>query len=125
MRIKKKSIAKILPLHVLVEEKTTGFRAHCLDFDLAVSGANQEQSMVRLEKIIKAHLDYAVVHKSNPVHLASPEINQKWFDKSTASPLKKSYILELHISAPQRKGGISRSSFKRKTRQNFDQLVCA
>lgn len=122
MRIKKKVSSKVLALHVLIEQKSVGFRAYCLDFDLAVSGANQEQAMVRMEKIIKTHINYAVENKSNPVHSASPEINQRWFDKSTMSPLKKSYILELHFSSSRRKG-VSTSSFKRKTRQNFDQLA--
>ena len=124
MRMKKKVKPSVLALHVLVEEKPIGFRSHCLEFDLAVSGANQEQAMVRMEKVVKAHLHYAAENKSNPEHSASPEIIQKWFDKSTVSPLKKSYILELHFSASP-KGGISTPSFKRKSPQNFEQLACA
>jgi len=123
MRIRKKTSTKVLPLHVLVEQNATGFRAYCLEFDLAVSGANQEQTMVRLEKIVKTHINYAVTHKSNPVHPASPEVNQRWFSESTVAPLKKSYILEVHFAS--QRNGVRTSSFRRKTRKSFEQLACA
>ena len=124
---KSRAEPKVLALHILIEQKSEGVRAHCLDFDLAVSAKNSEQAMVRMERIIDAHLDYAYMTKSNPVHMAASEIAQKWLDP-TPSQMKKSWILELHFG-PKKQGRqgkrpVKRSHTFKKYEQNFEQLVC-
>lgn len=117
-------------LLVLIEQRSDIFRAHCLDLDLAVSGANEEQAMVRLEKIILIHLQYAKENKSNPLHLADKEIVKRWFEPNSASPLKKSYILIIRFIQPlQRKGSpkkaVKRPRIERRYRESFEKLAYA
>lgn len=117
-------------MSVLIEQKADIFRAHCLELDLAVSGANEEQAMVRLEKIILVHLQYAIENKSNPLHLADKEIVNKWFEPNSASPLKKSYSLIIRrLQPPQRKGSVKRSvkrpRIERRYRESLEKLAYA
>lgn len=128
--MKKKATVRQIDLHILIEEKSAAFRAYCLEFDLAVSGNNQEQAMVRMENIVFKHLAYAREHQSNPFHLAADETSRRWFEPNIESPLKKSYVLELRFSSHPVKGRANRSSFdrkprmQRKYRENLDQLAC-
>lgn len=129
---KKKANPKVLDLHVLIEHKSESIRAHCLEFDLIVSGKNTEQAMVRMEKAVKVHLGYACEHKSNPVHFADQAAHDKWFDRSP-SPVKKSWILEVRQAnkkpSGQRKGSSAMSpvfkSYEQPTFDEFGQLACA
>lgn len=97
----KKIDNSVLDVHVLIEEKSKGFRAHCLEFDLAISAGNEEQAMVRMEQLIDKHLLYGFRHGSNPIHKASDEVCQRWFSPNCHSPLKSSYILSLEFKRPK------------------------
>lgn len=125
MRIKKKVSIKVLALHVLIEYKSENVvRAHCLEFDLSVSGKNDEQAMVRMEGVIENHIQYACATKSNPVHMAASDIQKKWFDPSP-SKAKKSWVLELHFGNKMHgKQRAPKSHIVKKYEQNFSQLAC-
>ena len=88
MRIKKRkpSGIKEFPLHVLIEKKQKVVRAHCVEFDLAVTAENSEQAMVRMERLIDCHLKYARENNSNPVYMADLEIVQKWMAPPSQYP---------------------------------------
>ena len=107
----------IMALHVLIEEKLGGVRAHCIEFDLALSAANTEQAMVRIERLILKHINYARENKSNPIGIADLEVVKKWLEPSP-SPSCKAWILEIH-SGSSLKGKSSVASIGKKYHQDY------
>ena len=120
MRIKKRkpSGIKEFPLHVLIEKKQKVVRAHCVEFDLAVTAENSEQAMVRMERLIDCHLKYARENNSNPVYMADLEIVQKWMAPPSQS--SKAWILVLVFADRKSKPKITKYEHKVSQLQQYE-----
>ena len=47
-------------LHYLLSESEGQHVAHCLDIDLVAVGKSQTEAAVRLDRLVKAHIEYAL-----------------------------------------------------------------
>lgn len=116
-----KATKPILSLHVFTEQEPKGVRAHCLEFDIAVSAPTKETAMMRMERLLDVHLFHATKHKSDPVYLAPAEVQKKWFD---LAPKGDAYILQLFPPLHKNPQKVIRHKFL-KHRQDLQQLSFA
>jgi hypothetical protein len=84
-------------LHYLLSEAEGEHIAHCLDLDLVATGKDREEAALKLDRLVKAHIELALA-SGHLANLATSAPQHFWKQFADGKPVKL-HPTTLHIQS--------------------------
>jgi len=81
------SLPHLSLLHYLLSEATGKYIAHCLDLDLVATGQNCEEAAMKLDRLVKAHIELALATQQL-ANLATKAPQSFWDEYADGKPIE-------------------------------------